>query len=342
MNEDKLIINKEQAFNKALYYRLVALWVLCEAMLGGIIHGLKLPVSGLFVGGAAVMVISLMAYYTPQKGSILKATIVVAIFKMMLSPQSPPPAYFAVFFQGLLAELVFFNSNFFKLSCFLLAVFSMIESAIQRILVLIILYGSSFWKAVDAFLSKLTNETSITSYSIYFAAGYITLHIIAGFFIGWVCSRIPAKVEVWKTSVILFQQHSTDKQEEPILKRKKRWLKPSLFIVWIVLIALYIQSVIPVGKPILPSNLILQIIIRSVLIVLSWWFLISPLITKWLQQILQKQQQKMPAFIQAITQLLPTIKSIVQQSWNNTQQLKGNKKMAAFIKIVTVNIIYGN
>ena len=105
---------------------------------------------------------------------------------------------------------------------------------------------------------------------------------------------------------------------------------------------MYIQSVIPVGKPILPSNLILQIIIRSVLIVLSWWFLISPLITKWLQQILQKQQQKMPAVIQAITQLLPTVKSIVQQSWNSAQQQNGNKKLAAFIKIVAVNIIYGN
>mgnify|MGYP000349605185 FL=1 len=128
------------AFNiHSIYYRLIALWVLCEAMLGGIIHGLKLPVSGLFVGGAAVIIISLMAYYTPQKGSILKATIIVAIFKMMLSPQSPPPAYFAVFFQGLLAELVFFNRKFFTLSCFLLAVLSMVESAIQRILVLMII-----------------------------------------------------------------------------------------------------------------------------------------------------------------------------------------------------------
>src|SRR5687767_5838838 len=70
---------KEQA-----YYRLIALWVLFEAMLGGIIHGLRIPVSGLVVGSAAVICISLIGYYVGQRGAILKATLIVAIFKMML------------------------------------------------------------------------------------------------------------------------------------------------------------------------------------------------------------------------------------------------------------------
>src|SRR3954468_19918714 len=95
--------------NNQVYFRLIALWVVCEALLGGIIHGLKLPVSGLVVGSSAVICISLMAYYVPVRGSILKATIIVAVFKMMLSPQAPLPAYFAVFFQGLLGELLFLN-----------------------------------------------------------------------------------------------------------------------------------------------------------------------------------------------------------------------------------------
>jgi hypothetical protein len=80
------------AVDKLLYYRLVALWVLCEAMLGGIIHGFKIIGSGLLVGSCAVICISLIAYYFPKKGMILKATIIVAIFKMMLSPQSQTTA----------------------------------------------------------------------------------------------------------------------------------------------------------------------------------------------------------------------------------------------------------
>src|SRR6188768_485184 len=88
--------------DRQAYYRLIALWVVCEAFLGGIIHGLRLPVSGLLVGSCSVICICLIAWYNPEKGAILKATIVVAVFKLMLSPQSPFPAYIAVFFQGLM------------------------------------------------------------------------------------------------------------------------------------------------------------------------------------------------------------------------------------------------
>jgi len=50
---------------KLIYYRLIALWVLCEAMPGGIIHGFKIPVSGLIVGSCAVICICLIACYVP-------------------------------------------------------------------------------------------------------------------------------------------------------------------------------------------------------------------------------------------------------------------------------------
>src|SRR6476661_2396295 len=101
--------NVGAAGNTQLYQRLIALWVICEALLGGIIHGFRIPISGLVVGSSAVICICLIAYHVPARGAILKATLIVAIFKMMLSPHSPLPAYFAVFFQGLLGELIFYN-----------------------------------------------------------------------------------------------------------------------------------------------------------------------------------------------------------------------------------------
>jgi hypothetical protein len=52
--------------------------------------------------------------YSP-KGSYYKSTIIVGIFKMMLSPQAPPPAYIAVFFQGLMGELLFWKKRFFSI-----------------------------------------------------------------------------------------------------------------------------------------------------------------------------------------------------------------------------------
>jgi ABC-type thiamin/hydroxymethylpyrimidine transport system permease subunit len=104
----------EETFSpeRPVYYRLIALWVMVEAVLGGMIHGLKLPVSGLIVGSCAVLCICLIAYYVPARGAILKATVVVAIFKMMLSPQSPPAAYLAVFFQGVGTIVIHLQSLF--------------------------------------------------------------------------------------------------------------------------------------------------------------------------------------------------------------------------------------
>src|SRR5258706_9095264 len=144
--------------DKLIYYRLIALWVLCEAMLGGIIHGFKIPVSGLIVGSCAVICICLIAYYVPAKGTIIKATIIVAIFKMMLSPQAPPPAYIAVFFQGLMGELLFWEKRFFRLFCVVLALLAMVESAFQRVVSITIIYGNDFWTAVNGFLKKLTGS----------------------------------------------------------------------------------------------------------------------------------------------------------------------------------------
>ena len=131
------------AFDKQIYYRLIALWVLCEAVLGGMMHAVKIPFAGIVVSSAAVICISLIAYYVPVKGAILKATIIVAIFKLMLSPHTPPTAYVAVFFQGLMGQILFFNLRFFRLSCILLAVLALVESPIQRIIVVTVLYGDN-------------------------------------------------------------------------------------------------------------------------------------------------------------------------------------------------------
>ena len=36
-------IQDTKAAEKQLYYRLISLWVICEAFAGGIMHGLKIP-----------------------------------------------------------------------------------------------------------------------------------------------------------------------------------------------------------------------------------------------------------------------------------------------------------
>lgn len=324
----------------SIYYRLIALWVLCEAMLGGMIHGFKLPVSGLFVGGAAVTIISLMAYYVPGKGNIIKATIIVAVFKMMLSPHSPFPAYIAVFFQGLLGELLFMNRKWFRLSCMVLAILSMIESATQRLLMLTIFYGVALWKAMDQTLSKLTGEKTITHYSYYFAIGYIIIHIVAGIWVGWFMGVLPKKINHWRNEALMIVPFNGNINEVPKVKKKRKKLKTSFLIIWIMLIGLYLQSIIPIGKPLLSSNDSLQVLVKSMLVVLTWYLLVAPWVTKLMQGWLKKKQELEQTTIKQVSFVMPSVKYVVQQSWLQSASRKGIQRFRLFCKVLTVNIIH--
>jgi ABC-type thiamin/hydroxymethylpyrimidine transport system permease subunit len=327
----------------SVYYRLIALWVLCEAMLGGVIHAARIPVSGLIVGSCAVTCICLIAYYVPAGGAIIKATIIVAIFKMMLSPQSPLPAYFAVFFQGLTGELLFVNRKFYRLSCLLLSVLALVESGLQRIVVLTIVYGNNFWKAVNTFLNDLAGQKEFTNYSLMLGSGYVFIHILAGLAVGWWAGIIPSKVAKWKK--LLPENYGEPDSHEKIIfavKRKKRkWLKKGVLVIWIILVLLYLQSHFRIGEPVLPSSLPLQILLRSVIVILAWYFVVSPALTWLLKNWLQKKQEGSQREIGAVSHLLPEMQQMIAKSWMKSAVEKKGKRIILFSKFVLTEILLG-
>lgn len=330
----------QESPNSTIYYRLIALWVLGEAMVGGVIHGFKIPVSGLVVGSWAVICICLMGWYVARKGAILKATIIVAIFKMMLSPQAPPTAYIAVFFQGLLGELLFRNKKSYALSCLLLAVLALLESGLQRILVLTLVYGDDLWKAINSFLSKLTGQKTITNYSLLIGGGYVLLHLIAGFVIGWWASVLPKRIKNWSEkpeNIIQLEEPGSIALPAPS-KRKKR-IKKGLLIIWILLILLYLQSYLKIGTPLLPSHISLKIFIRSIIIVLAWYFIVGPLLKQLLHYWLQKRKAKSQKDVQVVMELLPATQDLIIQSWRRSTGKRRWKRIIACSKMVLVNAL---
>ncbi len=323
---------------KGIYYRLIALWVLCEAMVGGIIHGFKIPVSGLVVGSCAIICICLIAWYVPKKGAIIKATIIVAIFKMMLSPQAPPPAYIAVFFQGLVGELLFWNRRFFRLSCIVLAVLGLLESGLQRILMLTIVYGNDLWKVVNNFINGLTKQKVSTNYSLLIGGAYVTLHFITGIIVGWWASILPKRIEKWTKDekyTISINKVTTNTLQEKTKKKKR--LKIGLFIIWILLIGLYVQSYFKIGTPLLPAHISLKILLRSLIIVLGWIFIIGPLLKQLLHWWLKKKQTKSQRDVEEVLRLLPATQQLVAQSWKHSAAFKGWKRISIASKIILVS-----
>jgi hypothetical protein len=328
------------ALNKQVYYRLTALWALSEGVLGGIIHGFNLPISGLIVGSAAVIIICMIGFYAPEKSAIIKATILVCIFKLMLSPQSPFPAYIAVLFQGLSGSLFFWNKKFFKISCLLFAVIALIESAIQKVLVTTILFGMNFWKAVNDFINGLTHQKTITNYSLYFVSTYILLHLIVGIVIGRFAGNLPQRLKgLNKFSLSVNEAGTLPIQKSPSRRSKK--IKTGLLIVWIILLLLFLQSQFHIGPPLLSSDLSLQIFIRSILIILAWYFVVSPVIMLFMKRWLEKQKEKSQGDIRAILELLPSTKMLLEKCWQLSSGSKGLKRLNEFCKMVLVNSLQG-
>ena len=97
--------------NAKIITRLTALWALSEAGLGGVLHAIQFPFTGLLVGGFAIVLISLIAYFSDHKwDTIFRSLLVVLIIKLAVSPHSPPTSYLAVSFQAFMAALIF-NKN---------------------------------------------------------------------------------------------------------------------------------------------------------------------------------------------------------------------------------------
>ncbi len=324
----------------AIYYRLIALWALCEAMLGAIIFTFRIPVSGLVIGSCAIACISLMAWYVPAKGAILKATIIVAIFKMMLSPQAPPAAYVAVFFQGMMGELLFWNRKYFRLMCIVLAVIAMLESALQRIFVVMITYGDDVWTAINSFISKVTGSKQVTNYSYFIIFCYVLVHIVAGFLVGLWTGVLPNRISNMKSFQQQYHIGATTVTVTMPQRRRRKKLRLILFIVWILLLALYIQSFFKIGTPLLPSAMALKILIRSVIVVLTWYFLISPVLKQLLHKWLQKKKQQSAAQVQQVLDLLPSTQGLISRSWQLAGTHKGWKRISLFCKIILANTFY--
>lgn len=81
--------------------RLTAMWALTEVSLGGLMHALRIPFSGLFVGGIALLCLFLITRYSSSKQVLVQALLTVVAIKAIASPHASPFAYLAMTVQFL-------------------------------------------------------------------------------------------------------------------------------------------------------------------------------------------------------------------------------------------------
>ena len=323
--------------------KLILLWAFSESALGGMLHALRIPLTGLFVGGSAVIFISLIAHYSNNKTSILKATLLVLIIKFIVSPYTPLPAYFSVFAEGLLG-LFFFNIlNLKKTAPILLGFFALLFSSFQKIFVYTVLFGMTFWESIDVFAEYVLKQLSITlelniSFSYLIISIYISIHIFGGIIAGIVANRIPNWVVNFSHKIDYSKIIPSKTTKKGNIKRKKKfWYQKASGILFILIAIVLI--VLSYTTTAFDSNLPIKItvmFVRSIVITALWFILIAPYAMKLLQKILAKKKSDYTSEIENIVNLLPEMRAAVKYSWAESSKKKGVGRIKLFLSYIFV------
>ncbi|WP_162427776.1 hypothetical protein [Pontibacter pudoricolor] len=320
----------DSAQSISVFYRITALWALSEALLGGVLHALHLPGTGLFVGGASVLCISLLAHHCPSRKAILKATVMVIVVKGMLSPHSPPGAYLAVFIQGCLGYLLFPGKNYFKLSCLLLGVLTQLQSALQRLVIMLIMFGTDLYRVAHEFVNYILKKAGFAGgdYVLYIVVSYIGLHILMGVFVGWLAGRLPGmlKEQQHKIDLSSFAYSGNEGFASLPRKRKSAWKRMfpllTIAICFLLGISVYFNLIV--------YNTAYSILLRAVIIVALWTWVITPLLRKALKHWSATKRSALASELDQVLQVMPYIYKSAKFCWASTSQFSFLKRLLLF------------
>ena len=326
--------------NKSIIDKLTALWALNESGLGGFLHVFNSPFTGLIVGGLSILLISLIAFYAENKWqTLLKALVIVLIIKMAVSPYSPFGAYVAVSFQAVLGALLFSNFSWKGLTIMVLGMVTFLESALQKLLILTIVYGTNLWEAIDIYggwVQKKLNFISETSTTSFIVATYLLVYGICG---------ILAGMFIKNTIKIISNKTKTDfylnlEKSETDIKNKKVSFKTKIIWVWLITVAVIVLAFSIFGGPLFGWQKAIYIVLRSFLILMLWYLIIGPFLLKVIQKYLHKKESKYQEDITNAMDLFPYFRQIILFTWNETRPLKGYVRFQYFIANSISNCIH--
>lgn len=331
-------IAKPMKNNRSSIDKLTALWALNESGLGGLLHVLNSPFTGLLVGGIAVLLISLIAWYSENKWkAILKALLVVLIIKAVVSPHSPPTAYLAVSFQAVLGAFLFSVFSWKGFTLVLLGMLTFLESALQKLIVLTLIYGEGLWEAIDNYGLWLTEKTGfITNMaaSSLLISGYLIVYgvggVLAGLFTKSIITLI-SKQESDTTFSIPFDK-TTSKQ-----RKNRMAFRHSILLVWGITIAVILFAFTFFGGPSSGWQKAFYIMLRSLLVLLLWYVIIGPFLLKLIRRYLRRKESEYKTEINNAMELFPYFRSIIAYTWRGSKHLKG---YARFKHFVAYTILY--
>jgi hypothetical protein len=329
---NSLLSNKQRS---NAIQRLTALWAFTESGLGGIMHALQIPFTGLLVGGMAVIMICMIAEFSEQKyKQILKAALIVLIVKAMAAPFTPVTAYIAVSFQALLGFALFNLLRVNYISIVLLSTIAMLESAMQKLLVLTLFFGDSLWKAMDKMVSFASTQLGniVTNGSSWIVGIYLFIYFVSGFIIAWLAYSTIKNFDAANPAFIL---KASSEDNAGFGLGNDRVKRSSYKKIWILLFIMIILSAMLFFFSADKKQgwiEVIKTIAWTVSALLLWFLLIGPFITKSIQKLLKKKQSRYSDEVAMTLSFLPVLKKITALVWEESKKYNGFKRWHFFFK----------
>lgn len=327
--------------NKIIIARLTALWALNESALGGVMHAFKLPFTGILIGGISVLFITLIALYATNRWStLLKALTIVLLIKAAVSPYTPITAYFAVSFQAFLGILLYSVFSINNVTVISLCVVTFLESALQKLLTLTIIFGQSLWKSVDIYLDWIGNQLSFLPFTlnsktlIYI---FLSTYAISGIVVGLLILRTIRLIQQVNISQMDFKLNPA----LPMFNSKKKNKKRLYF--FLILLVVVLIPIIYYNDDSQGWQNALYLIIRSAMILIIWYILLGPFLLKFLYRLLSKKREFYQTDVQDILTILPSLKAIIYYSWKECRSFKGFNRLSQFLaKSIAYSLYFNN
>jgi hypothetical protein len=326
--------------NKSIIDKLTALWALNESGLGGFLHVFNTPFTGLIVGGVSILLISLIAYYAENKWqAILKALVIVLIIKMAVSPYSPFGAYVAVSFQGVFGALLFSRFSWRGATIIVLGMVTFLESALQKLLILTIIYGTEFWEAINlygAWVQKKMNFVSETSTATALILIYLFVYGLCGLLAGVFIKSIIEIIANQKEADFSLDAAALSTET----KKGKVSFKSKVIWVWLITVAIIVLAFSFFGGTLFGWQKGIYIVLRSFLILMLWYLVLAPFLLKLIRKYLNKKESQYKQDITNTMDLFPYFRRILSYTWQDTKDLKGYTRFKYFMANSISNCIH--
>lgn len=331
--------------DQSIITKYTAIWAFSESVFGGVMHALKIPFTGLLLGGMAIIFLSLINDLVENKRELLKVTFLVIMIKFLFSPNTPFTAYLAVLMQGLFAFVIFSLLKSRTISILVLSFLSEIWSASQKIVITTLFLGMNFWYSIDEisrYMAKISgfNLGNDFSLSLLLIGLYFLLHLTGAGLFSFITIRLPGYIEkhqnrIEQIYIDYFQKNESESNFITSIqqnKASKSWYKrPGRMIFVLFLIFVSVLTLIdPTLKKILLLD-ILSMIIRASILIYLWFKVISPFLVNQLMIFLRKSKYingNQMKTIEDIKGLFPEFRTIINLAW----EIHSNQKKLHRIK----------